>query len=207
VLQTDPDNHQGFDNIFPGQSSSVKKAAFFLSIVCTVLGAIPMIMSFAGLWRCRVGCSSVQDFEFKDEDASFWPLPLGAFGADLVSTILVGVLVVNMGRDMKLLQMIHFLVIPPVVVAALFTEGVIISFKSFDLGVLSTLFCPISGCQVLCNSFECGSCDVNIGACTLAPMRVVIFFFVVLRIITMVFNILLWRDATTGTLSRKLGAS
>jgi hypothetical protein len=184
----------------------VKKAAFFLSVFCTVLGLIPMIMSFAGLWRCRVGCAQVQDFKFKDEDASFWPLPLGAFAADLISLILVSVLVIVQGQEVKVIQLVHFLVIPPVVVAALFTEGVIISIKSYNLGILSTLFCPISGCQVLCN-FDCGSCEVNVGVCTLTPMRVVIFFFVVLRIITMVLNILFWRDASSGVVSRKFGAS
>lgn len=189
----------------------MKRAAYILSIVWLVIGAIPFILSNAGLWRCRVGCTNngggdERKLDFQDSDASFWPLPTGAFLFELVTTILVSWFVIKKDQPVKVIQMVHFLVVPPVVVGALFADGVKISIESYRLGTLSTLFCPISGCQVLCNvdSFAC-DCGINIGECTLTPMRVVIFFFVVLRIISMVLSIMFWTDASNGKVSSKFG--
>jgi hypothetical protein len=168
-------------------------AVFVLSIVGAVLSLIPMILSLAGVYRCRVTCIDSDALPGQDSDASFWPLPVAACLAEVVTTILIGVLVVHKNTKMAVLQFVHFLIIPACVVGALFADGVIISVGSYKLGYQSTLFCPISGCQVFC-SFDCPSCNVNLGDCTMIQMRVIIFFFVVLRIITMVANYWLWRD-------------
>jgi hypothetical protein len=180
--------------LIPGRSTDPrwKIGVFALSIAGAVLGLIPMILSVAGVYRCRVACLGSQSLPAQNKDASFWPLPVAAALAEVVTTCLVGFFVVHKGAKVAVLQFVHFLVIPVAVVAALFTDGVIISVGSYALGYQSTLFCPISGCQVFC-SFDCPSCNVNLGDCTLIQMRVLIFFFVVFRAITAALNIYLWK--------------
>ena len=133
-------------------------------------------------------------------------LPLGAFGFEFVTFMLVCVFTVVMGSELKIVQFLHFLVTPIVVAAALMLDGIIISIESDRFGALAGLFCPRSGCDFDCE-FECpGVCDDNIGDCTYANMRVLIFFFVFVRLISVVLNYLLWRDPSTQVLANRFCA-
>jgi hypothetical protein len=84
-------------------------------------------------------------------------------------------------------------------------DALIISERSFDLGVQRSLFCPISGCVVECPFFPCDStCEDNVGDCTYAGMRVAISFFIIFRVIGVIFNILLFHDKKSGIISERL---
>jgi len=192
-------------DLLVGKSDKVKWAAIITGAVGLVLGAIIMILSFAGVFSCVVGCVNVNSnklFPFQTSAADFWPLTLGAFALEAIFYTLVMVLVYKMGKPQKTIQLLNFVVVPIIIVLALLIDGIIISINSYMLGYQTTLFCSLDGCQVQC-MFNCVNCTNTLGTCTYIEMRVIIFFFTVARIITAALNILYWRDAQTGALTAR----
>jgi len=171
------------------------------------------IMSIAGVFACQAGCTKSFTYPAGYTYVDLVWLPPIFAGAELLVFAITYALIFKSGLADKAkclsvgflgtIQTVHFLIVPAGVVACLFFDAIVISERSIKLGIQHTLFCNLDNCTVMC-SFAC-DCTTDVGQCTYIGMRVLVCFWIFLRLLVLLLNIALLFDKKNGMITNKIG--
>jgi len=196
-----------------GQGHKAKVLAIVNNSVGLAITLIFFLMSVGGVFQCLAGCT--KSFTYPSAYTYIdliWLPPIFA-SVELLVFIVTYSLIFKSGLAEKAkclsvgflgtIQTVHFIIVPAGVVACLFFDAIVISERSISLGIQHTLFCNLDACSITC-SFAC-DCTTDVGQCTFIGMRVLVCFWIFLRLLVLLLNIALLFDKKNGMITNKIG--